>query len=173
MTGSKTILIVEDYADIATVYSFMLESNGYSVQVAKDGEEALAKVLEIEPAVIFLDIMLPKVDGFVVLRTIKSDPKYAQIHSRIVLLSNLQQQDIPDKTKLAGADCFAVKANLRNTELVAIAQQMCAKFDAATAGDTTPFVIDSSATPSLETIEAPQSTVPTTLAASATPPSEQ
>lgn len=127
MTGSNTILMVEDFADIATIYTFMLESSGYKVEVARDGQEALEKTLSLKPDVILLDIMIPKVDGVTVLQTIRTKPEYKDIQPRILIMSNLLQQDIADKAKRYGADGYVVKANMRNMDLVDIVKELLAR----------------------------------------------
>lgn len=124
MTGSNTILMVEDYADIATVYTYMLESNGFKVELATDGEQALQKVKEVKPDVVLLDIMIPKIDGVAVLQAIRTKPEYADIQPRILIMSNLLQQDIADKAKRYGADGYVVKANMRNMDLVDIVKEL-------------------------------------------------
>ena len=124
MTGSNTILMVEDYADIATVYTYMLESNGFKVELATDGEQALQKVKDVKPDVVLLDIMIPKIDEVAVLQAIRTKPEYSDIQPRILIMSNLLQQDIADKAKRYGADGYVVKANMRNMDLVDIVKEL-------------------------------------------------
>jgi len=127
LTGSKKILIVEDYADIATIYSFMLKKNGYDVQIAKDGKEALKQVLEFKPDVILLDIMIPDIDGIKVLKTIRNSPDYKDVQPLILVTSNVLQQDISDQAALYGADGYVVKAKVENQELLTIVEELIKK----------------------------------------------
>lgn len=127
MTGSIRILIVEDYADIAKIYSVILEKSGYEVRIAKDGKEALSQVLEFRPSVILLDIMIPLIDGLEVLRRVRSEPQYMEINPKILITSNVLQQDISDQAALNGADGYVVKANVNNHELVSIVQELLAQ----------------------------------------------
>ena len=127
MTGSKKILIVEDYTDIATIYSFMLKKNGYEVAVAKNGKEALEQTLKFQPDVILLDIMIPDIDGLKVLKTIRTAPEYAKIQPLILVTTNVMQQDISDQASLYGADGYVLKARLGNQELVEIVEELIAK----------------------------------------------
>lgn len=127
MTGSKKILIVEDYTDIATIYSFMLKKNGYIVEVAKNGREALEQTLKFKPDVILLDIMIPDIDGLKVLKTIRTAPEYAKIQPLILVTTNVMQQDISDQASLYGADGYVLKARLGNQELIEIVEELIAK----------------------------------------------
>ncbi len=67
----KKILIVEDERPIAEIVKFNLEKEGYLIETAFDGEEALHKVAKFNPDLVLLDVMLPKVDGFQVCRKIR------------------------------------------------------------------------------------------------------
>ncbi len=124
MPGSKKILIVEDYADIATIYSFMLKKYGYDVQIAPDGPSALALTKSFAPDIILLDIMIPDIDGLTVLKTIRTDPEYQSINPKILVMSNLMQPDIEAKAEQYGADGYVVKANVQNNEVVAIIREL-------------------------------------------------
>lgn len=73
MSGEK-ILIVDDNADTITILSAILTKGGYTLSVARDGEEALRKAEEAPPALILLDLMMPKMDGFEVCEKIRDHP---------------------------------------------------------------------------------------------------
>lgn len=81
----KRILVVDDEANLIRSLSFVLAKNGYEVSSARDGEEALQKVREFRPDLIFLDIMMPRKNGFEVCREIREMPGNEGI--RIVMLS--------------------------------------------------------------------------------------
>ncbi len=140
------ILIIEDYSDIATIYSFMLESNGHTVQVAKNGKEGLEKTLEFKPEIIMLDIMLPDIDGLEVLKTIRTDEKYTSIKPHILMTSNLLQDNTSKRAKALGADGYVVKANMQNQDLVNIIQELS---DRIKSGETKEPVTAESPDPSL------------------------
>ena len=126
VAGTHKILIVEDYADIARIYSFVLEKSGYTVQVATDGKMALQKVLEFAPDLVLLDIMIPLLDGVKVLQAIKSDPQYRHHIPKVIIMSNLFQQDIADQTKDLGADGYVVKANMQTQNIVKLVAEQLA-----------------------------------------------
>ncbi len=71
----KKILIIDDEEDIAKTVSFRLSSLGYEVIAANNGLEGLEKAQREKPNLILLDVMMPKMDGFEVLRRLKDDPE--------------------------------------------------------------------------------------------------
>ena len=73
MRDPARILVVDDVADNVEILRMRLASLGYEVVVAEDGEQALAKVRELLPDLILLDIMMPKIDGLEVVRRLKAD----------------------------------------------------------------------------------------------------
>jgi len=85
LKGQKKILIVDDDPDIVTLIRIFLEQEGYQILLAYDGLEALAKVAEGRPDLIVLDIMMPKVDGWVVCHSVKSNE--ATQYMKIIILS--------------------------------------------------------------------------------------
>ncbi|MET2734498.1 response regulator transcription factor [Staphylococcus epidermidis] len=76
---SQKILVVDDEQSIVTLIKYNLETAGYIVEVAYDGEEALKKVETEQPELIVLDVMLPKKDGIEVCKTIRSDKNLVPI----------------------------------------------------------------------------------------------
>ena len=78
-TMSQKILVVDDEQSIVTLLKYNLETAGYIVEVAYDGEEALKKVESVQPELIVLDVMLPKKDGIEVCKTIRSDKNLVPI----------------------------------------------------------------------------------------------
>ncbi|OQY10417.1 MAG: two-component system response regulator [Marinitoga sp. 4572_148] len=70
---AKKILIVDDSDVLRKILSFNFKKEGYEVYEAHDGEEGLQKIKEINPDVICLDIMMPKMDGFTVLKKLKEE----------------------------------------------------------------------------------------------------
>lgn len=76
---SQKVLVVDDEQSIVTLLKYNLETPGYIVEVAYDGEEALQKVELSQPDLIVLDVMLPKKDGIEVCKTIRSDKNLVPI----------------------------------------------------------------------------------------------
>jgi DNA-binding response OmpR family regulator len=102
-----TVLVVDDEPSILETTRFILESEGYHVLTARDGEEALRVVRVARPPVVLLDVMLPKLDGFVVTRAIKADPELA---ATFVLVLTARGQKADEAMALeAGADAYMRK----------------------------------------------------------------
>lgn len=107
---NKMILLVEDDQVLLRVlYLFLKRQSGYSIATASDGETALKMAQRLKPNVILLDLILPKMDGFSVLRAVKSDPKIKD--TPVIVLSNLGDNSDIDKAKDLGAIDYFVKAN--------------------------------------------------------------
>ncbi|MFO7945598.1 MAG: response regulator [Armatimonadota bacterium] len=90
---AKTILVVDDERHIVRLVEVNLERAGYDVVTAYDGVEALEKVEEDDPDMIVLDVMMPRMDGFDVLKKLQSDPNHKDIPV-IMLTAKAQDADI-------------------------------------------------------------------------------
>ena len=112
----KSILLVEDDPFLIDIYSTKLKESGFSVEVASDGESALRKVKEKEPDLVILDIVLPQLDGWEILRQIKSDPKLKNI--KIIILSNLGQKEEVERGVELGAVKYLIKAHYTPSQVV-------------------------------------------------------
>lgn len=123
----KKILVVDDEKPISDIIKFNLVKEGFHVTVASDGEEALAKVLQIEPDLVVLDVMLPKLDGFHVCRKIREK------FSMPIIMLTAKEEEVDKVLGLElGADDYItkpfgmreliarVKANLRRVDLGAL-----------------------------------------------------
>ena len=77
--GKPRILIVDDEPDLLTVLRFGLESEGFDVIQASDGEQGLALARQYLPDLMILDLMLPRMDGYKVCRALKFDERYKRI----------------------------------------------------------------------------------------------
>jgi len=101
------ILVVDDDPDALDIVQTFLESQGYRVVTASSGREALAKLEELRPALVLLDVMMPEMDGWEVSRTIKNHPTLSGI--RVVMLT--ARGEFADKQEglRAGADDYIVK----------------------------------------------------------------
>ncbi|WP_430389035.1 response regulator [Dyella sp. 20L07] len=101
------ILVVDDSATIRAVLGRMLEVDGYSVTRVADGEAALETARDEPPALIFLDIVLPGINGFAVLRSLRHDPLTQ--HIPIVMISGNPQATEQFYVQRFGADDFISK----------------------------------------------------------------
>lgn len=106
MSGQK-ILVVDDSPTELKVISQALESGGYDVVTAKDGEEALKMVSKEPVDLIVLDVIMPKMNGFQVCRQIKSSDQYKGI--KVILLTSKSQDSDKFWGKKQGADLYMTK----------------------------------------------------------------
>ncbi|MDB4939851.1 MAG: two component transcriptional regulator, winged helix family [Candidatus Doudnabacteria bacterium] len=118
-TGSaKKILLVEDEPFLSGMYQTKLKLEGFDIEAAKDGEEALEKIKVGEFGLILLDIMMPKLNGFEVLKSIRKDkdPEIAKVP--VLMLTNLGQKSDVEQGLLLGANDYIIKANFTPAEVV-------------------------------------------------------
>ncbi len=104
------ILIADDEAHLRLLISQTLEEledEGVELLTAANGEDALAAILAEQPALVFLDVMMPKMNGFDVCRAVKQDPALAGIH--IVLLTAKGQEVDRQRGQEVGADRYMTK----------------------------------------------------------------
>jgi DNA-binding response OmpR family regulator len=110
------ILIVEDDPFLRNLLSTRLAREGFKIDIAIDGVEAGEKIRSIRPALILLDLILPRKNGFEVLEEISDDPQLRSIP--IIIISNLGQESDIQRGKSLGAMDYFVKARLSIDELV-------------------------------------------------------
>lgn len=115
-TEGKTILIVEDEELLAEMYEEVFESEGFYVQAAQSGEEALKVAKKTKPDFILLDILLPKQNGIYFLKQRKNDPEIAQIP--VMAFSNFDDPHIRKDALRLGAADYLIKTNYTPQEVV-------------------------------------------------------
>lgn len=113
----RSILLVEDDEFLAELYATKLALEGFSVHVAGDGRRGLKLAGERHPDLVLLDIILPKLDGFEVLRELKSNPQTKPVP--VILLTNLSQRSEVQKGLDLGAVDYLIKAHFMPSEVVA------------------------------------------------------
>lgn len=112
----KRICIIEDEKNIAEMYKVLFEQEGYEVRCAYDGEEGLKLIKEFKPDLVLLDLMLPKINGFDVLKKLKCQ----RLNDRMVVcvLSNLDQRDDMERVFELGANHYFVKSHITPRKLM-------------------------------------------------------
>jgi two-component system, OmpR family, alkaline phosphatase synthesis response regulator PhoP len=105
--AQKKILIADDNENIREALTYLLEDEGYKLWLAKDGAEALEKAREVRPDILFLDIMMPEINGYEVCRVIKSDPDLKGIY--VIMLTAKGQMAEQERGRSVGADEYIVK----------------------------------------------------------------
>ncbi|HPX94073.1 MAG TPA: response regulator [Candidatus Moranbacteria bacterium] len=122
---AKKILIVEDDAVLQKVLTEYLTSEGFEISSALDGETGLQMSKTINPDLILLDIILPKKDGYEVLKEVKSDSKTKDIP--IILLTNLDSISDVEKALELGATTYLVKADYKLEEVASKIKEILEK----------------------------------------------
>ncbi|MFA5933469.1 MAG: response regulator [Microgenomates group bacterium] len=110
------VLVVEDDQFLTSAYRVKLAKAGFEIIVAADGEEALSVLAKDIPDVILLDLVLPKKDGFEVLKEIRANEKLKSIP--VLIASNLGQKEDIDRGKSLGATDYIVKSDMTLDDLV-------------------------------------------------------
>jgi CheY-like chemotaxis protein len=86
------VLIADDDPDVVEDLGYLLEENGYETASASNGEEALEKIRELRPALVILDLLMPKVDGFAVLKKLR-EPEWEEFASLpVVVLTSIREE---------------------------------------------------------------------------------
>ncbi|OGY44328.1 MAG: hypothetical protein A2729_06115 [Candidatus Buchananbacteria bacterium RIFCSPHIGHO2_01_FULL_39_14] len=110
------ILLVEDDHTLTEMYALKFKESGLELLLAADGLTGLEIAKKELPAVILLDIMMPKMDGFAVLTELKKDNSTKNVP--VIMLSNLGQDNDIEKGKKLGANDYIVKASMTPTQVI-------------------------------------------------------
>ena len=110
------LLLIEDNQHIQRIYCAKLQAEGFQVTAAENGEQGLASAEACEPDAILLDIMLPKMDGFEVLKRLRADPKLSRIP--VFMLSNKAWPDDVQYALSLGAHQFYAKGSSSLQDIV-------------------------------------------------------
>ena len=116
MANTIKVLLVEDDKMIVEMYTLKFSQEGYEVIMAENGKDGLQKAKETKPDIILLDVILPQMDGFTVLKELKADDEIKNIP--VVLLTNLGQDGDVRKGLELGAIDYLIKANYTPSQVV-------------------------------------------------------
>lgn len=125
---TQRVLIVDDEPNIVISLEFLLKREGFTVSVARDGEEGLAAIRAQRPDLVILDVMMPKLDGYAVLQAVRADPELAA--TRILMLTAKGRDAEQKKGLTLGANSYMPKP-FSTHDLIAKARELL-KTDAAT-----------------------------------------
>jgi len=120
VAGLHRILIVEDNQELRNLYQMYLREHGFEVSTAVDGEDALDKARAYEPELIFLDIMMPKIDGLDVLKVLRHDATYKCTKAKIVILTNLGDSGRLNDDLRQDMDGYIIKAEIVLEDLIRV-----------------------------------------------------
>jgi len=115
----KKILIIEDEPSARKVMTDKFSREGLDVVCAFNGEDGLAKALEIKPDLILLDLIMPKMDGISMLRKLREDGEFGR-KAQVMILTNITSDDEERMKELTflGPECYLVKANWKLVDVV-------------------------------------------------------
>ena len=129
------VLIADDEPAIAASLEFLLRAAGHDTSMARDGEEALTMAARLQPALIVLDLMLPRRNGLEVCRTLRADPHQSSVKV-LMLTARGGKLDISGGLS-AGADAYLVKP-FSTKDLLAHVGRLLTPGEAAYAGNANP-----------------------------------
>jgi len=127
--STRTILLAEDDVVLQEMYKERLLAEGYSVDLAKDGLEALSKIASTTPDLMILDVMMPNLNGIDVLKKIKAQDKTKNIP---IIVATALVQDMTEIKKMLGEqDSYLIKSEVMPGDVVKLVNQ---KLSGAPAG---------------------------------------
>lgn len=116
MDDKKIILLVEDDVFVSDIYQTKLGSEGFLVQVAENGLEAMKFMEKGKPDLVLLDIVMPYMDGMEVLKRLKENTDWKNIP--VILLTNLSEKEKIEEGLGMGATDYLIKSHFTPTEVV-------------------------------------------------------
>ncbi len=116
----KKILVIDDSNTIRRSAEIFLKQGGYEVLLAEDGFDALAKVNDHEPSIIFCDILMPRLDGYQTCAIIKRNPRFAA--TPVIMLSSKDGLFDKARGRMVGSQDYLTKPFTKDQLLQAVAQ---------------------------------------------------
>ena len=121
MNASKTVLVVEDDDILRDTYVDILVFNGFSVISAKDGADGVVKYIEFNPEIVFMDVKMPKLDGYDAFSEIKEYDKDAKV---IFVSGNIREDEQKLKRIQHDGDLIIIEKPIEPKQLLSIAQSL-------------------------------------------------
>lgn len=101
----KKILIANDEEEIRSLLAYTLgDGQEYKIVMAKDGEEALDKASQEKPDLVLLDIRMPKLNGYEVVKSLKADPDIS--HIKVIIVTTIPEESYQSKARACGVDDY-------------------------------------------------------------------
>jgi twitching motility two-component system response regulator PilG len=113
------VLVIDDSNTIRRSAEIFLRQGGYEVILAEDGFDALAKVNDHEPDIIFCDILMPRLDGYQTCAIIKRNPRFAEVP--VIMLSSKDGVFDKARGRMVGSDDYLTKPFTKDQLLQAVA----------------------------------------------------
>jgi len=114
----KKILIIEDDQIVANIYRNKFSVEGYSVEIAHDGHSGVESIRSFRPDAVILDLMLPKITGVEVMKTVRAEPDFQKLP--IIVFSNTYLSNMVQEAWKAGATKCLSKANCSPKQLIEV-----------------------------------------------------
>lgn len=114
----KKILMIEDDMAMREIVIHKLMTHGFEVKEAEDGKKGIDMLLQEKPDLVLLDLMLPEVDGFQVLETVRASTDAAVAKTPVIILSNLWSNKDILRTKALKVQAYMVKAYFTTEEIL-------------------------------------------------------
>ncbi len=124
MAGLKTILCIEDEHFISELYARALTKEGYEVTIMLSGDDGLIAAQTDKYDLILLDLMTPGMTGMEILSILRDPAKTPNLHSKIIITTNLDQEESMRDELERMADGYLIKADITPKQLVEIVKQM-------------------------------------------------
>ena len=121
--GLGRVLVVDDDEVIRRLIAVNLQLEGFDVETAVDGQDCLDKVAQIDPDVITLDVMMPRLDGWETAIQLRKSPELA--HIKVVLITARAQEDDKNRGSRVGADAYLTKPFDPN-EMIRVVRELAA-----------------------------------------------
>ena len=118
--AATRVLVIDDSNTIRRSAEIFLKQGGYTVVLAEDGFDALAKVNDHQPHLIFCDILMPRLDGYQTCAIIKRNPKFAQVP--VIMLSSKDGLFDKARGRMVGSEDYLTKPFTKDQLLQAVAQ---------------------------------------------------
>lgn len=164
------VLLVDDEESLLQIFSQTLQTGGFEVTTASNGNDAIQKIKTVLPDVVLLDQVLPDINGNQVLQTMKADPATQNIP--VAILSNFSQGDLMKDAINMGAVDYILKYQVEPKDLIEKVKQIAAEHPAN--GNPTTVVVSTTEKPATPPMQStPIQSGPTPMPASPTPPMPQ
>ncbi|HEX7633075.1 MAG TPA: response regulator [Candidatus Saccharimonadales bacterium] len=118
------IAIIEDDQAISQMYRFKFEAEGYDVQTAENGKLGLELIDSMKPDIILLDLMMPIMTGDQMLEKLRATPFGKTL--KVIILTNVGEQEIPPKVKELGVDAVILKADMTPRQVAELVKKQLA-----------------------------------------------
>lgn len=122
--NKKKILLAEDNQFILRSFKHIISENGYDIKTVSDGSHVVHEVVEYQPDVLILDLILPNMNGFDILKKLRSKVEYANLP--IIVATSLGQEEDKEKVMALGATDYIVKPHTTLQELLKMIESVIA-----------------------------------------------